>query len=167
MKQLALTRHGHAAPFESEAADHARPLSRRGRIDVVAVGHRLLRHGWQPQLIVASSAVRTLETARCLAHAFDLAETAITTEQRLYQADVAGWLQVARELPPEADRVVLVGHNPGVSDFARWLLPGQAVAGFTPGTVVRLELAIADWTELSPGRALAMYREAAREHPRA
>ena len=166
MKQLALARHGHAAPFESEASDHARTLSRRGWLDVAAVGHRLLRYPWQPELIVTSSAVRTQETARCLAQAFNLGESALTVDWRLYQADVAGWLLVARELPPGADKVVLVGHNPGVSDFARWLLSGQAVAGFTPGTIVRLNLEVAAWSELAPGMVLTQHREAAREHPR-
>jgi phosphohistidine phosphatase len=166
MKQLAIARHGHAAPFESEASDHQRPLSRRGWADVAAVGSRLLRHDWQPQLIVSSSAVRTLETARCLAQALHLGESAITVDGRLYQADVAGWLLVARELPPATDKVVLVGHNPGISNFAQWLLPGQAVAGFTPGSIVTLDLEIAQWSELAPGLVLRQHREAAREHPR-
>ena len=166
MKQLALARHGHAAPFESEATDHARPLSRRGWIEVTAVAHRLQRHRWQPELIVTSSAVRTLETARCLAQAFNLGEAAIAVDPRLYQADVAGWLLVATELPPGADKVLLVGHNPGVSNFAHWLLPDQHVAGFTPGTIVTLDLEIAQWRELAPGAVLRQHREAARELPR-
>ncbi len=166
MKQLALARHGHAAPFESEASDHARPLSRRGWSDVIAVGHRLLRCPWQPELIVTSSALRTLETARCLAQAVSLGESAITVDRRLYQATVAGWLRVARELPNRANKVVLVGHNPGVSDFARWLQAGQPEAGFSPGTIVRLDLEISDWSELAPGRVLTQHREVAREHAR-
>lgn len=166
MKQLALARHGHAAPFKTEATDHARPLSRRGWIEVTAVAHRLLRHAWQPELIVTSAAVRTVETARCLAQACSLAEAAIAVDPRLYQADVAGWLLVARDLPPAADKVVLVGHNPGVSNFAHWLLPDRYVAGFTPGTIVTLDLEIAEWRELAPGVVLREHREAAREHPR-
>ncbi len=166
MKQLALARHGHAAPFESEASDHARPLSRRGWADVAAVGHRLLRHPWQPELIVTSSALRTLETAHCLAQAWQLGEAAISVDRRLYQANVAEWLLVARELPPGANKVVLVGHNPGVSEFARCLLPGQLTAGFAPGTIVKLDLDISEWSDLAPGQVLALHREAAREHPR-
>jgi phosphohistidine phosphatase len=166
LKQLALARHGHAALFESEASDHARPLSRRGWVDVAAVGHRLLRHPWQPELIVTSSALRTLETARSLAQAFNLRESAITVDRRLYQANVAGWLLVARELPIGANKVVLVGHNPGVSDFARWLLTEQLSAGFTPGTIVKLDLEIAHWSDLAPGVVLMQHRAAAREYPR-
>ena len=165
MKELALARHGHAEPFESEAGDFQRPLTRRGLLDVAAVGGRLSLTPWRPELIIASSARRTQQTARSLAQVFGIDETAVVTEPRLYQANFLQWQKIVRELPA-ANKILLVGHNPGVSDFAHWLAPDTAVTGFTPGTIIRFDLAIADWTELAPAQVLRQIRAAARQRPR-
>lgn len=162
MKELVVARHGHAEPFESETTDSARALTRRGRADAVAIGARLARHPWQPDLIVASTALRAQETAQCLAQGLACAATLISVESRLYQADTAAWRDVIRSLSSSAHRALLVGHNPGVSQFAQWLAGSRFVPGFSPATLVRFTLAIDDWQDLAPGAIADERREDAR-----
>ncbi len=166
MKELVVARHGHAEPFESKARDFDRALTRRGRADAVAIGMRLAKHPWQPQLVVASTALRTKETAQCLVQGLNCPGAPILLEARLYLAEAAIWREVIVGLPPDSDKVLLVGHNPGVSQFAQWLVGEPDVPGFSPATLIRFTLAIERWQELAPGRLADERREDSRTRQR-
>lgn len=162
MKRLALMRHGEAMPYESELSDLERPLTRRGAADAALVAERCRHEYWQPDLIVASAARRTLETALAAARVFGLEKHAITTDPRLYQADDAIWTEIVRQLPARSEAVLLVGHNPGISQFAKKLLPLQHVHDFSPATVVALRLDTDSWDRSADAVAEAHFRI----HPR-
>jgi phosphohistidine phosphatase len=113
MIQLTLVRHAHAAPAAPGGADHDRPLSARGRSDAPDVARRVLREGVRPALVITSTAARARETARAFADALgaELRET-----DALYGADPDTLRRVAVE--SGVDEVLLVAHDPGLSEYA-------------------------------------------------
>jgi phosphohistidine phosphatase len=159
MRTLVLMRHGHAIPYDNDAGDFSRPLERRGIADVATIARRLHALAWRAELIVASSARRTQETARTLAQGIDYPLADIVADPQLYNADLPTWQAVARALPDTMQHVALVGHNPGISQFAQWLLPRQRVDGLTPGTALLLECSIDSWETLAPGLVQRLQRE--------
>ena len=158
MKQLLLLRHA-KAESEPSLDDLDRPLSLRGKRDATAMGAILRRRALIPQLVLCSPSVRTRSTLALLAPA--LGEPAIRIEDRLY---LASWKEIfARlaSLETDPDRVLVIGHNPGLGDCAAMMLNGEAdreertrralmAAKFPTCALAVIELPFSAWAELAP-----------------
>jgi phosphohistidine phosphatase len=137
MKTLTLVRHAKSSWGDPALADRDRPLNERGLRDVAAVGQRLAQRGARPDLLLASPATRALTTAEHLAQALGIKRKDIVVNDRLYAAPANELLAVIRALGNEHERVMLVAHNPGLSDLAYRFaseithMPTCAVAEFT------------------------------------
>jgi phosphohistidine phosphatase len=150
-RRLVLLRHA-KSEWPDGVPDHERPLAKRGRRDAPAVGRWLRRNGYQPDQVVCSDARRTRETWELVAGKLGT-EPAVTFEPRAYAASAMTLLYLARELSPEVRTALLIGHNPGVSEFAS-SLAGTSRAGisFPTAGVAVLEFD-GDWADLAPERA--------------
>lgn len=154
-RELILLRHG-KSDWSQDVDDRQRPLKKRGRRDAERVGRWLHAQGFEPQRILTSPAVRARDTARIVAEALgdrDLVEEVPS----LYAADPEALRGVLTALPEGLQRVVLVGHNPGLEWLAEWLLgaPLPATAEgkrLTTAALVWLTLPDA-WSELGKGSA--------------
>ncbi|GAA1523773.1 phosphohistidine phosphatase [Agromyces terreus] len=146
MKTLMLVRHAKSDWGEPGLADHDRPLNARGLRDAPEMGRRLRERGVIPDMIVSSTALRARTTARLIAGGLGLDEASVMLDDRLYGSSPATILRVIGELGGENDRVMLVAHNPGVSEFAGDLtgshrdLPTCAVVG--------MDFDIDEWAEI-------------------
>jgi phosphohistidine phosphatase len=139
MKRLLLLRHAKAVPAEEPLADSARPLAERGQRDARRVGERLRRHDHAPQRILTSPALRTLQTARLVATALDHPHDAIAIERRLYVAEPAALLAVIAMQSATLESLLVVGHNPGLTELVHELLPRFDVDDLPTGAVVALD----------------------------
>jgi phosphohistidine phosphatase len=114
----------HAKADWPSVPDYERPLAERGRQEASIAGRRLADLGITLDLAVVSSAVRTRETWKLVAH--ELPQRPRTVyEDRLYDATLGDLLALLTENPEEVDNVLLVGHNPGMHALAD-ALSGEA-----------------------------------------
>jgi phosphohistidine phosphatase len=147
MKTLLLMRHGKATQ-DRPVADHDRPLTNRGHDDAEYMGRWLVRQRLQPDRIISSTALRAYETAMEIATACKYRQP-IETQPSLYLAPAAAYLAVLRALPGNPDTVLLVGHNPGLTELVCQLsgedqeMRTSALAHFT--------WPIPNWSELDGG----------------
>ncbi len=72
----------------------------------------------------------------------------IVLSPALYHATPAAVIEVVRGARHTASLVMIVGHNPGLEDLASQL-SGEEV-GFSTSTVVHLDLAVEQWSDLEP-----------------
>jgi phosphohistidine phosphatase len=121
MKILMLLRHAKSSWKDRGLPDHERPLNKRGRRDAPMMGERLAQRGVEPDLILSSSAARAVMTAEAVAEAFEYAWDEIVFEERLYEADAGEILEVIEEQDDWVDRLMLIGHNPGLTVLANHL----------------------------------------------
>ena len=149
-RNLLILRHGQAA---GGAPDIARPLTERGRVDAGKVGAWLRQQGLLPELVVASAARRTTETAQLCCAAAGVDAARIRYERGLYQADCADWMAELATIPDGVTTVLLIGHNPTLS----WLV-GQL--GGEPGMLSTANLVhlVTDGDWNSPMRQQAVIR---------
>ncbi|MBM4234105.1 MAG: hypothetical protein FJ160_07985 [Gammaproteobacteria bacterium] len=122
MRRITLVRHGYAAPH-AEGGDYVRPLEDRGRREVTRTAMALLTRVGAPSMILASTAVRTTQTAILLNERLSAPEATlpIVFERSLYHADWSHLLEVLQASDGAMPHLLLVGHNPGISDLAlRW-----------------------------------------------
>lgn len=132
MIRLALVRHAKSDWGDSGLADHDRPLNARGERDAPIMAARLASSGFVPDVILSSTALRARTTAQTFADEFGLE---VALERRLYAAPGSTLLRAAAAAG--AASVLLVAHNPGITDLASALsrerithMPTCAVATF-------------------------------------
>lgn len=105
--------------------------------------------------LLSSSARRTRETSAYLETAFAAHAVSIRFEDQLYLAPVRMLLQVIQETDPALDQLVLVGHNPGMSELAS-LLADEPVNMVT-SHVIGLQLHVEDWEAVVQGTGSIVY----------
>jgi phosphohistidine phosphatase len=116
-----LVRHAHAEWPNYRGADFDRPLTSRGLADARAAGRAIHAAGHRPTLLLASPACRTRQTAELLAGELQLPDGALRYVDNLYNATATTLEAELRKVTTAASCVVLVAHNPGVSNLARVL----------------------------------------------
>jgi phosphohistidine phosphatase len=92
-------------------------LNKRGQRDAPAMGERLAKREVAPDLIASSPATRALTTAKVIAREIGYPERDIRADERLYGASAFELLEIIQELDDALDRVMLFGHNPGLTDL--------------------------------------------------
>lgn len=145
MTTLVLLRHAKSA-WPDGMADQQRPLADRGRREAPAAG-RWLREHVRIDLVVCSPAVRTRQTWRLVSAELDEAPEFLI-DDRIYDATVEQLVAVVRELPSSAATVLVIGHNPGLSDLVH-------VLGGTPVELKTSAVAVlrgdVEWADAGPG----------------
>jgi phosphohistidine phosphatase len=159
LRRLTLLRHGHAER-EDPQGDAERALTRRGEQEAWSGAARLAALGLAPQRILASAAVRTRQTASIAQASFGLAGAALTLEPRLYLADTLTLLEVIAEVGPEVEHLLVVGHNPGLSELVHLLAPRGGFGSLETGAWATLETPVRAWGELEAERAVLDRSEA-------
>lgn len=123
MKTLTILRHAKSSWKDPTLIDHDRPLNRRGSRDLPVMGRRIHEAGIRPALILSSTAVRAWTTAKGIAKEISYPTEFLQREQRLYHAGIRRILEVLGEQDNSFNNIMIVGHNPGLTDFANFLVP--------------------------------------------
>ena len=146
MKQLLLMRHAKSSWKDPALADFDRPLNRRGRRDAPRAGQVLAERNALPDLIVASSARRAVQTAEAVARACG-GEAEVQTTRALYAAPPEAYVETAWEVPDDVQRLLLVGHNPGL---ARLLFELTGTSADVPTSALAcITLDMASWDRMT------------------
>ncbi|MEM6679644.1 MAG: histidine phosphatase family protein [Pseudomonadota bacterium] len=176
MKTVILLRHAKSSWSDPELDDHDRPLNRRGKAAAPLIAGWLERTGYVPDRIVCSSSRRTRQTLKRMRQAIpSLPEPEI--EPRLYHAEPRLMFEILARQPDSAKTVLFLGHQPGLSAFARHLVNGRIRPGcgrafehFPTAAAAVLKLPVTQWAELSPHSAdfvdFAVPRELAADEAR-
>ena len=117
MKKIILIRHGKSAWDRPWLADHDRPLAERGLNDVPKMAKRLKKKGIIPDVILSSSALRTVDTAKITAEILGFPEEDIVFEENLYHASVSTMLKYIHKQKNSKNVLFLIGHNPGLNEL--------------------------------------------------
>ncbi|HVI98215.1 MAG TPA: histidine phosphatase family protein [Sphingomonas sp.] len=125
MKTLTLLRHAKSGWDDGPARDFDRPLNAKGARAAEVVGRHLRKLGLAFDHVVASPAVRVGDTISALAIGYGRALDP-HWDTRLYLASPPTLLDVIHGLPAGADRVLLIGHNPGLEELVLQLVPEAA-----------------------------------------
>lgn len=115
MKTLLLARHAKSDWNSAAANDFERPLNQRGLQDAPLMASYLKQCGYSLDQIISSDALRALQTAehyrQCLRSGRDL-----ISYHDLYLASLRAIVSLVQHISPGENTVMLVGHNPGMSE---------------------------------------------------
>ncbi|NDK38920.1 histidine phosphatase family protein [Pseudoxanthomonas gei] len=139
MRELILLRHAHAEPAADGQPDLDRPLTVQGLAEAQAAGRWLAEQGLVPDRVLCSPARRARETLEAVLEATGYVEQRL--DERIYEA-TAGTLAELADAHRDAERLLLVGHNPGLERLAALMHSGQSgdYRGMPTSSVVVLKL---------------------------
>lgn len=157
-RELLIFRHGKSDWTTDAPTDFDRPLAKRGRKAVKRMGRWLKDQGLLPDHIVSSPAKRAQQTAKRVCRFAELPSHLIHWEERIYEADVQTLLSVLVDCPKDAQRIMIIGHNPGLEELV-YCLTGGTVDEPPPDGVLMPTAALAQlrtrnlWKNLKGGCA--------------
>jgi phosphohistidine phosphatase len=146
MKTLLLMRHAKSSWKQADIADHDRPLNKRGKKDAPLMGKLILEKELTPQLILSSSAVRARLTVDAIVECLDF-KGEVELLDDFYMAEPSVYLDRLRSLPGDLERVMIIGHNPGLEGLVQIL--SHQVESLSTSAIAYLVLPIKEWNELS------------------
>lgn len=148
MKQLLLLRHAKSSWASPDVEDIDRPLNKRGRRNAVQMGEWIAGNGWEPDHVLCSSSRRTRETWERAG-----LQGSPTFSDAVYLAEPEDLLWQIRDM--EADRLLVIGHNPGMAVLAHQLANADPehdrFLDFPTASLVVLEFDIESFSEVEPG----------------
>jgi len=157
MKILTLLRHAKSSWDAPAARDFDRPLNKRGHKAALAIGRALKQRGLHFDAVLASPAVRVAETVRDMGdgygHSFDATE-----EADLYLASPTALLDRIQHVDDGVERLLLVGHNPGLEQLTL-LLAGSGEDGliaavtekYPTAAVAVIHFGVDRWADVKEG----------------
>jgi phosphohistidine phosphatase len=161
MRRLTLMRHADARWQDAGISDLERPLSRRGTAAAESMARRLLERALVPELVLVSPARRAQQTAAIVARELSLPERRVLREESLYLAGCDDLLALARRSGPRVMHLLMVAHNPGLSELMALLLPADERGGLGTAALCSIAFDCPDWRDIGA----AAVREVQRESP--
>jgi phosphohistidine phosphatase len=128
-----LVRHAHAEWPQYTGKDFDRPLTPQGLDDARRTAEAIREAGHVPGVLLTSPAKRTLQTTGFIATALGLPEHAVRQIPNLYNASAHTLNSELHNAFATANTVILVAHNPGISELARMLTGDELLPPFHPG----------------------------------
>jgi phosphohistidine phosphatase len=159
MRRLMLLRHAKTESDAPSGRDQDRRLDERGRNDAEEIGGWIGRHPPVPDAVLVSTAVRARQTWEFAWEAMKtmVREPRVEFLPELYGADPSQLLQTVREASSaDPQRLMIVGHNPGMHELALALTGSGDTAGRkvlaenlpTSGLAV-FDFAVDDWGDVA------------------
>ena len=113
-KTLYIARHAKSSWNDMTLSDFERPLNTRGERDAPFMASLLKEKGIAPQLILASPAVRAKATAN---YYHKTLGGELYFKDAIYESTAMSLFYLIDEAFEKYDEVMLVGHNPGLSEL--------------------------------------------------
>jgi len=144
MKILYLARHAKSSWKYPQLDDFERPLNKRGHKNAPFMGGVLKKRGVLPDLILSSPANRAAMTARIIAAEIDYPLEGVIYAESMYGAGERGMISIIKQMGDEISKLMLVGHNPGMTSLAN-TLGNDLVSNIPTSGIYCVHLDIPSW----------------------
>jgi phosphohistidine phosphatase len=158
MKRLTLLRHAKSSWDDPVSRDFDRPLNGRGRRGARLMGMHMRDLGLRYDLVLASPAVRVVETLDELWEGYGRS-IHVELDKRIYLASTASLLDVIHDAPDSADAILISGHNPGMEELVLMFVPDRAddeardqvEEKFPTAALAEIEFDVDHWADIKTG----------------
>ena len=143
-------RHAKSSWKNETINDMDRPLNERGDRDAPFMGQIMLQKGVLPEEIISSPAERTLATVRHICPIINVPFQSVKVNPSLYAASPSEMLIIIKEINENVQSVLLLGHNPGLTDLSNYL-SGYPIDNIPTCGIVELHFPRKSWKEIELG----------------
>ncbi len=157
MRELLVLRHAKSRWDQPDVDDHDRGLAPRGLEAARKMGALIAEAGWLPDRILCSTARRAQETLALARESWPTTPPIPQSDlATLYLAAPSRILEIVRRQPDEAERLLIVGHNPGLQSVVSRLAGHGDKAErvsietkFPTAALARIALDVASWRDVA------------------
>lgn len=146
MKTIFFARHAKSDWNQPGYSDFERPLNNKGEKDAPAMAAYLKKNKFSIEKIISSDAVRALATATEYKKALTAGKN-IITEHSLYNASLLEIENIVKTISPQFSSVMLVGHNPGMSEIVNYYA-FNSIDDMPACGVVKIDFDVAEWAAI-------------------
>jgi phosphohistidine phosphatase len=155
MKILSLLRHAKSGWDDNVPRDFDRPLNTRGCLAALAMGREMRSQSLAFDKIVASPAARVTATLSGAAEGYG-GQFDAAYDERVYLASAETLLDIVRAADDGTERLLIVGHNPGMERLALLLsragaLRDEIALKYPTGALAEIELPVDHWRDVTEG----------------
>jgi phosphohistidine phosphatase len=148
MFRLTLVRHAKTAPAHDGQEDWDRELEAKGRQEAKTMAQRLKDRRLIPDLVITSPATRARSTTQIIAERLKMTGERIIEDEQLYLASPEVMLSVIKGQSDKHKHVLVVGHNPGITELADRLSKDRPIDNMPTCAVFTLEFDVKSWSEV-------------------
>lgn len=146
MKTLLILRHAKSSWDDASLDDHDRPLNERGLKTAPLMGGLIKNNKLLPDVILSSTAVRAMETARLVAKSAGFTKP-VETVPDFYASSPAEYIETLRAQTADKECIMIVGHNPELEVLLQ-VLTGH-IEDLPTGALAQIHLPITEWRQLT------------------
>jgi len=151
-KTLILVRHAKSSWKDTTLNDIQRPLNKRGNKDASKMGKHMAEHKILPEVIFSSPGLRALTTARLISVRIGIQPNDIIIDEKIYTFDSESLLNVIKSLKNKYERVMIVGHNPAITEVVNYLC-GSKIDNVPTCGVAVLRFPMNSWKKIGKNKA--------------
>lgn len=154
MKTLYLIRHAKAEDHSLLKNDFNRNIISKGKERAIRIAHELRDelHVDEQTLVISSSANRAKQTADIFCEILGYPIDQIQETKAIYEAHFTDILAVINSVPDTIDKLVIFGHNPGLSNLTNYLSHAEVNLATSNVAILTLTEDL-NFAELSGGTA--------------
>lgn len=156
MKRLYIVRHAKSSWKDESLTDFNRPLKGRGILNALEIAEQLKADWHIPEEIYVSAAKRTLETATIFTQVFNQKQTTLHVMSDLYECNGAEVKELVCNLPNKLQSVMVIGHEPSLSQFFKEFVEFKHEKFVTSG-VVCLDFDTKNWSGINRQNAQLLF----------
>lgn len=149
-KQLFIVRHAESAEKQVGQLDKERELTSTGMVQAAHLGTFIFKNQYTIDRVYASSARRAVRTAELVCDSMKVSVEQIETTDELLDATPRTFFAFIREIDPDLECVMCIGHNPVVTYVAEYLTKSE-IGNMSPGSLAIIEFKADKWSDLSEG----------------
>lgn len=117
---LYLLRHAKSSWRDLAIDDFDRPLNNRGLKDAPLMGQMLSKKNIIVDTVISSPAKRAIDTARIITNNLGYTKN-IILDKNIYDASLSTLLSTIRNFDDNLKKIMLIGHNPGLTNLSNYL----------------------------------------------
>jgi len=149
-------RHAKSSRENPNLKDIERPLLPKGERRAMVISEKLGMNGITPDMILCSPAIRARETARIVVESLGLSNERIQIENDIYFGSITDMIDLLKTLPEDVESVVMVGHNPTITELCNRFNTFQ-IENLTTAGLVAFGFEADSWEHLSYGNAKHLF----------
>lgn len=123
-----------------------RPVSEIGKERTKNVAKYIIENNCSCQLMLSSNATRAQQTAQIIAPALNCKNLII--ESSLYLTNLTAYFNILFEQEDSIDKIAIVGHNPGITEFANYFLT-EKIWSMPTSAVLCIDIAADKWIDIT------------------
>ena len=154
MKKLYVLRHAKSSWEDMDLPDHDRPLAPRGERAALVMGRYMAQRALVPDLVICSTATRSLETLRLVSSQWE-SDVPVIRDRSLYLTGARTIRQRVAQTEEPTNVILVIGHNPDLHDLTVALAEPDSQAHrrlaeikFPTSALAVFHFAIPDWPSL-------------------